>query len=526
MRATGDLGCGPLGLLTALGVLSFAVGVLGGLTLSSAYRPPAGTVVVAIVIMATLMAGVGWIAWAAWRRAARAGTGHVRSADGLAHLAGDSLEVHRDELRARERELQDANRHLLRALRSAGKTVARVRSDSVTKSEFLASVSHEVRTPLTAILGYMDLLAEGCPGQCAFGKTSAHSHIATVTRNAEHLLHVINDILDFSKIEAGKLDVERITCSPIQVVAEVSELMRVRAAGRSLALDVISDGPVPTSIVTDPTRLRQILLNLLGNAIKFTPAGCVQLVVRLHNPSPDAVEPALEFEVRDTGIGMTAEQLQTLFQPFTQAERSTSRRFGGTGLGLAISKQLVEKLGGTITVESKPGQGSVFRARVAIGKLDGVEMLTSCDFGPLHRLSARADVQMPRLRGRVLLAEDGPDNQRLIDFVLRKAGLNVVLESDGRGAVEAALAARDAGGPFDIVLMDMQMPVLDGYEATRKLRESGYDGAIIALTAHALSHDRDKCLAAGCDDYVAKPIDRRQLLATIQRHVTAAPITS
>ena len=534
MKAEGT----PLGrefrLLGVAGTVSFTVGVLAGLAAGARFATSAPAAGVVTALVAGLLAAITLIEHSRARRAQRAASAareELRATSTLLDLANDSLNAQRRELDAGQVELDDTNRQLRQVLESAGRTAARAESANVIKSEFLACVSHEVRTPLTAILGYVELLAEGCVGKCRFGQTDARPHIATIARNAEHLLHIINDILDFSKIEAGKLDVEQLPCSPMEIVTEVSELMRVRAAARGLSLEVACEGAVPEVVVSDPTRLRQILLNLLGNAIKFTNVGGARLTVRSCRPPDAAAEktrPRLEFEVSDTGIGLTAAQLEALFQPFTQADRTTARRFGGTGLGLAISKRLAEQLGGTITVESTPGHGSVFRLTIDPGTADALRRLTRCECTPPPSPVTLAPTH-PRpsgQHGRVLLAEDGVDNQRLIAHVLRNAGFEVTVVEDGQHAVDAALLARTTGQPFDVILMDMQMPVLDGYEATRALRTHGYCGPIVALTARAQSHDRAECLAAGCSDYATKPIKCRQLIDIVQRHLIAARVTS
>jgi PAS domain S-box-containing protein len=387
---------------------------------------------------------------------------------------------------------------------------------NVAKSEFLANMSHEIRTPMTAILGYAEIVsANASDPQNVEG-------LETIQRNARHLLDIINDILDLSKIESGKLDVEQIECSPCQLLTDVASLMRVRASAKGLPLEIAYEGSIPCHIESDPTRLLQILINLVGNAIKFTDVGKIRVVARLLNA--DSNKPVMQFDVVDTGIGMTDDQMDRLFQPFVQADSTTTRKFGGTGLGLTISRRLAEMLGGGVQVQSAEGQGSTFSFTVSTGPLDGVEMVASPTeaeaSGQRVSKSAAGDI---RLDCRILLAEDGPDNQRLISFILKKAGAVVAVAENGQFAYDLALAARDEGNPFDVVLMDMQMPVLDGYGATRKLREAGYLGAIIALTAHAMASDRTKCIEAGCDDYATKPIDRKKLMSLIARH--AAPQT-
>ncbi len=388
------------------------------------------------------------------------------------------------------------------------------------KSEFLANMSHEIRTPMTAILGFADLLlAEEDLGTAPPERLNA---IQTIRRNGEYLLEILNDILDVSKIEAGKLDVERMRCSPVALVAEVQSLMRVRADGKNLSLNVEFVSAIPETIETDPTRLKQILINLIGNAIKFTEEGGVRLLIRFLGQDP--VRPRMQFDVVDTGIGMSAEQAARLFQPFTQADSSTSRKFGGTGLGLAISRRLANMLGGDISVESKPGDGSTFRVTILIGSVEGVRMLESPSEIAIAKSAGSASrSRLNHLDGRILLAEDAPENQRLISHILRKAGADVTVVENGERAAEAALAARDEGNAFDVILMDMQMPKMDGYEATTLLRQKGYTGTIIALTAHAMASDRKRCIAAGCDHYATKPIDREALCRTIHAYLVPGP---
>ncbi|HYW78977.1 MAG TPA: ATP-binding protein [Thermoguttaceae bacterium] len=382
------------------------------------------------------------------------------------------------------------------------------------KSEFLANMSHEIRTPMTAILGFSEILLESVEDQ------EQHDAATTIRQNGEYLIEIINDILDLSKIEAGKVEVEQIPCSPFEVLSEVVSLMRVRANAKNLALETECDGLIPQTIQSDPTRLRQILINLVANAIKFTEVGEVRLVIRLLDAECD--EPKIQFEVADSGIGMTEEQIAGLYQPFNQADTSTTRKFGGTGLGLTISKRLSGMLGGDLTVRSTLGKGSTFFLTVGTGSLDGVELL-DCPTESQRPTNTDQQPATPqtKLDSRVLLAEDGADNQRLIAFLITKVGGDVTIAANGQIAYDLALAAQDASTPFDLILMDMQMPVVDGYTATARLRQAGYAGPIIALTAHAMSIDRAKCLDAGCNGYMTKPIDRRELIATVARY--AAP---
>jgi signal transduction histidine kinase/FixJ family two-component response regulator len=378
------------------------------------------------------------------------------------------------------------------------------------KSQFLANMSHEIRTPMTAILGYTDLLVE--EGDMAKAPPHRVQALHTIRRNGEHLLSLINDILDLSKIEVGKLGVEAISCSPQQLLVDVETLMKLRAQEKQLTLSVEVIGQLPAAIESDPTRLRQILVNLVGNAIKFTQQGGVRIVARYERDQHSR----LTFDVIDTGSGMTTEVLQKVFKPFTQADTSTTRRFGGTGLGLTISKRLAEMLGGDISiVDSRPGQGTTFR--LVIDRV--VELAEDPQRPPLV-----SDVILPACSAvslrpgcRILLAEDGPDNQRLISYILTRAGAVVSVVDNGRSAVSEAVTASERGEPFDLILMDMQMPTMDGYAATAWLRREGYTGPIVALTAHAMSGDREKCLAAGCSDYATKPLDRPRLMHQIAR---------
>jgi signal transduction histidine kinase/CheY-like chemotaxis protein len=401
------------------------------------------------------------------------------------------------------------------ALTSASRAEAAALAASRAKSEFVANMSHEIRTPMTAILGYAEALEE----RLAEGPLGPESRemIDAIQRNGRHLVALINDILDISKIEAGRLEVEQIAVDPFQLVEEVRSLVSVRTASKHLEFRVIAQGRIPLAVRTDPTRLRQVLVNLLGNAVKFTERGAVEL--RLWHE--EAGGGRLWFSVSDQGIGIPTEAQSRVFEAFTQADSSTTRRYGGTGLGLAISRRMVEALGGKISLESTPGEGSIFTFWVASGWSPEVGAL-EIDGDPRRvRPPELAPEPAPRaaahLPVRILLAEDGPDNQRLIGELLRSRGAQVELASDGEQALERFALAEAAGEPFALVLMDMQMPLLDGYAATRELRRRGASVPILALTAHATTEDRQRCLAAGCDDFASKPIQRAELLALVAR---------
>ncbi len=387
------------------------------------------------------------------------------------------------------------------------------------KSRFLANMSHEIRTPMTAIMGYADMLLE--PDHTEEERREAP---LVIRRSARHLLELINDILDISKIEVDKMTVERIATDIPQIVTEVASLVRPSAIAKGLNLELTFGDSVPRIIPSDPVRVRQVLMNLVGNALKFTQRGEIRLHVSTEVKDNACI---VVFEVIDTGIGMSDEQMQRIFQPFTQADESTTRRFGGTGLGLTISKRLADLLGGNLTVTSRPGVGSNFRFTIDGGSTEGLEMLHGYSEALLAESSGPANHARIFLQGRILLAEDGPDNQRLISGHLRKSGAEVIVAENGRIAVALATTQR-----FDLILMDMQMPEMDGYTATKELRDFGYTRPIVALTAHAMAEDREKCIAAGCDDYLTKPIEKNTLLLAVSNYLAggvpsdAGPVSS
>jgi two-component system, sensor histidine kinase and response regulator len=369
------------------------------------------------------------------------------------------------------------------------------------KSLFLANMSHELRTPLTAILGFTSVLSE----DKSLTLQSVNDYLQTIQRNGQHLLELINDILDLSKIEADKMTIEKFPCNLDLIIGDVLELLRTQANKKGVALEKEVES-LPATILADQTRIRQVILNLMSNAVKFTETGSVRLKVRREGDS------LVHFDVRDSGIGLSPKQQKNLFQSFSQADDSMTRRFGGTGLGLAISKRLANMMGGDLTLlHSAPGEGSEFRftLKIEVATGDAVESSSTSQ-------SKAADSVPIDLKGtRILLAEDGPDNQKLISFVLRKAGATVQVVENGQLAVDAY---ESAPTNYDLILMDMQMPILDGYSAARTLREHGHKIPIVALTAHAMQSDRAKCIDAGCNDYTTKPIIKDQLLRLIQSY--------
>ena len=376
------------------------------------------------------------------------------------------------------------------------------------KSEFLSTMSHEIRTPMTAILGFTDLL--GNPG---LTEPDRDDYIRIIRNNGNHLLAIINDILDLSKVEAGQMELESIAFSPLAVAEEVVSLIGVQAAEKGIRLVAVPEFPLPAQIVSDSLRVRQVLVNLVGNAVKFTEHGEVLIVINLPDPARTDL---IRFVVSDTGAGIDPQRMEHLFQAFCQGDASNSRRFGGTGLGLTISRSLARMLGGDIVAESSPGRGTRMEFTVATGLAPGAPLLDSWDG---TRETADADQAAPGLGDlagrRILLAEDNKFNQRLALLVLRGAGLAVTSVANGLEAVTAVADAAQAGDPFDLVLMDMMMPEMDGLQATRVLRSRGFDLPIVALTANAMEQDRKRCLAAGCDGFTTKPFRKAELLAAI-----------
>jgi PAS domain S-box-containing protein len=417
------------------------------------------------------------------------------------------------ELEAASLRLLETNTILEQATAHANDMAAQAEMASYAKSEFLANMSHEIRTPLTAILGYTDVLRDELA--VAVGSARQLDAVDTIRRAGEHLLTVINDILDLSKIEAGRMVIEEIDTSLTTLLLEVDGLMQERVAAKGVTLRTSLATPVPDRICTDPTRLRQILMNIVGNAIKFTEVGTVDVVVRAVPASDPFSSDRLEVSVTDTGAGMTKRQAEGLFQPFTQADASVTRRHGGTGLGLTICRRLAALMEGDVRLHStRPGVGSTFVLDLPLVASEQATLVQALRTDAAPASASAAPAAAITLQGRILLAEDGPDNQRLISHHLRKAGAEVVIAENGAVALQHMLAGIDDGAPFDLLVTDMQMPEMDGYTLARTLRARGVRTPIVALTAHAMAEDRAKCLAAGCDDYASKPIDRTALLAT------------
>lgn len=476
-----------------------------GVTLQYAWR--------AVLLTAAL--AFGFFLGIAWKLP-RAVTAQIEA---IRHAA-EEIEIARRKLKAQNIALEQ--------------TQKRAEAASHGKSEFLAMVSHEFRTPLTAVLGYSDiLLARPLPAD-------ARDAMLAVQRNGQHLLSVVNDIMDLSKIEAGRLDVQLAPCSPLAVLREAADLMEPRCQARHITLALHLTGRFPSVIHADAVRLRQILINLLATAIELTEAGKVGLTARCTTGSA----PQWIVELVAPGIGLTTAQMDRMFEPFANSAAAGGRGSGDMGLGLSISRRLATLLGGEIRVTSEIGRGTTLVLAVPLSLLEetpwidpnlppivieprGMQPLESQPLPPVAALPEviRATSREQPAVLRILVAEDGPDNQRLIATVLGRMGAEMEIVSNGAQAADLALKAWRSGCAFDVILMDMQMPVLDGYATARKLRDEGYDRPIIALTAHAMAHDRQKCLDAGCTDYSTKPLQIAELQAMIRRYAAVEQVT-
>lgn len=377
------------------------------------------------------------------------------------------------------------------------------------KSDFLANMSHEIRTPLTSIIGF----AESCleVNQSMKERSSATK---TIIKSSKHLMHIINEILDLSKIEAGKLEIETMPFSTMDALEEINQLVSIMAEEKGLIFKINYSFPVPEKIISDQLRLKQILLNLCSNAIKFTAVGNVYLNLSY---KPDTT--TLIFEVVDTGIGMSEEQKEKIFKPFEQADSSITRKFGGTGLGLALSKELIEMLNGDLSVESHLNKGSRFTAKLQIEEVENTNYIYESTYKEISDNVTQLNTEIPSFNGKVLVAEDNEDIQDLVRLLFKKVGIKPDIVENGQLAVELALSSN-----YDLVFMDLQMPVMDGISAMKKLKQQAYANPVIAMTANAMKKDREECEQVGFTGFVSKPIDRNELYSVLIQYLKQGKI--
>lgn len=413
----------------------------------------------------------------------------MKQLDLLARQAADIIERNESAVA-----LQNSDTRMKAAL-------AEAEAANAAKSIFLARMSHEIRTPMTAIIGFLELL-DATPL-----KSRQQRYLQTVRQNAENLLDIINDILDISKVEAGELTIEEESFDLFATLEDTTALLKIRAAQKQLPLYMNAEGLLPKFVTSDRGRLRQILINLLGNAIKFTDSGRVDLEVWFKERDGSG---ELHFAVQDTGPGIKGEFLEKIFRPFSQDAQASKKAPGGTGLGLSICKSLVEAMDGKIDFVTQVGRGTTFHFWVPVSEYSSLSRFSAeAQIGELHpSWSATGNVLN---QWHVLMVDDTPEMRELGRVFLERSGARVTTANNGREAIEVLHQMVNRGDPPDLVLMDMQMPELDGYEATRIMRSEGFDVPILALTAAAMKGDQEKCLEAGCNGYLSKPLNLRTL---------------
>jgi len=415
-----------------------------------------------------------------------------------------------EELKQAKEHAENAKEQLEASVERANMLAQKALAADLAKSEFLANISHELRTPLNAIIGFSQVLAEQ-------DLSDEQRHYMDIIReSSENLLQLINDVLDFSRIEVGKLDVQISDCPLGCLLAITESLMRPAAMEKGLKFEILQCGELPAKIRTDSARLRQCLINLIGNAIKFTEKGHVYVNISVQEFNG---KPHIRFDVEDTGIGIPPEKQQLIFERFAHVDGTTTRRFGGTGLGLAITKQLANLLGGDICVTSEVGKGSVFSLRIPAGvDVKSQALLDRYDF--VNELnSSRGSSEQVKFCGHVLVADDSRASQMLIRLLLERLGLQVTTAEDGKEAVQSAIGG--IGRPFDLIFVDIQMPKMDGYDVARTLRREGIATPIVAVTAHASEGEREKCISAGCNNCLSKPINHKELVGILGKYLAS-----